>query len=339
MPEWRYDPVTRHPVIIAEGRLARPVDYPPPAPVSVEGSCPFCEGNEAMTPPEVVARRPAGGTANGRGWSVRVIPNKFPTFEGVPTTPAPEGPRGPGSGASPAWGAHEVVIQSPTHSPGLPYLGVDRAREVFQVYWERLRALEATEGIRTVALVENWGTDSGGSLQHPHGQLLATSEVVPALASLWAATRDRAAEWATDCPMEHVLRAERDERTRVVWEGPRTVAFAPYASVLPYQLRFLLSRHTSSISHASSSELAELSEVAVRAQRVLLDEFPGTSYNLVGVFPTPLAPSPPPFHGYIDLLPRLARADGFELGAHVPVNPVRPEKAAEMYRNGFSRGP
>ena len=41
---------------------------------------PFLEGHEAYTPPELYAIRPNGGSANGPGWQVRVVPNRFPAL-------------------------------------------------------------------------------------------------------------------------------------------------------------------------------------------------------------------------------------------------------------------
>src|SRR5262249_62424264 len=46
------------------------------------GFCPFCPGNESKTPTEILAFRPHGA-GNGRdseGWTVRVVPNKFPAL-------------------------------------------------------------------------------------------------------------------------------------------------------------------------------------------------------------------------------------------------------------------
>jgi UDPglucose--hexose-1-phosphate uridylyltransferase len=43
------------------------------------GFCPFCEGNEAHTPKEILSYRRSGGP-NGAGWDVRVIPNRFPAI-------------------------------------------------------------------------------------------------------------------------------------------------------------------------------------------------------------------------------------------------------------------
>ena len=76
MPELRQNFFTKEWVIIATERAQRPEDlatHPVVQPVSafVE-SCPFCQGNESKTPPEVL-----GYPVSGEPWAVRVIPNKF----------------------------------------------------------------------------------------------------------------------------------------------------------------------------------------------------------------------------------------------------------------------
>ena len=65
MPNLRQDPLTGEWVIVATERARRPETFAPPKkekkitlPSSVE-NCPFCPGNEHMTPPEVLAYRGA----------------------------------------------------------------------------------------------------------------------------------------------------------------------------------------------------------------------------------------------------------------------------------------
>ena len=80
MSELRQDPATKQWVILATERAKRPHDFSRPSvQVSVpeyKADCPFCPGNESMTPPETMAYR-KGGAANGPGWWVRAFPNKF----------------------------------------------------------------------------------------------------------------------------------------------------------------------------------------------------------------------------------------------------------------------
>ena len=86
MPELRKDPVTGRWVTISALRAARPSDFAgPKLPETERGkTCPFDTGHESMTPPEVFAMRPPGSAANGPGWSLRVVSNRFPalTIEG-----------------------------------------------------------------------------------------------------------------------------------------------------------------------------------------------------------------------------------------------------------------
>ena len=53
---------------------------PPTAGPPTGSECPFCPGNEALTRPEIAAYRKDGSSADGPGWSVRVIPEADPYF-------------------------------------------------------------------------------------------------------------------------------------------------------------------------------------------------------------------------------------------------------------------
>ena len=45
-----------------------------------ETTCPFCPGNELMTPPEILSFREPDSESNSPGWWVRVVPNKYPAL-------------------------------------------------------------------------------------------------------------------------------------------------------------------------------------------------------------------------------------------------------------------
>ena len=135
MPQLRQDPTTKEWVIVAAERSKRPHDFikteslieKPP----YKEDCPFCQGNEHLTPHESLAYR-SGGPADSKGWWVRVIPNKFPAL-------SPEG----------SWeikeekgffrmmdgmGIHEVVIESPIHYQILPLMEDKQVEEILLTY-------------------------------------------------------------------------------------------------------------------------------------------------------------------------------------------------------------
>ena len=57
MPELRRDPIIGRWVIISTERAKRPVDFEVPTVEPYIEPCPFCQGNESQTPPEVFAVR------------------------------------------------------------------------------------------------------------------------------------------------------------------------------------------------------------------------------------------------------------------------------------------
>ena len=111
MPELRRDPITGRWVIIATDRAIRPSDFVRDK-VQIRGSgfCPFCPGNEKKTPPEIHAYRKDGSARDTPGWSLRIVPNKFPALgiEGTLNRQG-EGVYDKMNGI----GAHEVIIETP----------------------------------------------------------------------------------------------------------------------------------------------------------------------------------------------------------------------------------
>src|SRR5439155_354583 len=80
MSEIRKDYATPAWVVFSAARSQRPGAFRNTKDATPKADCPFCEGHEGMTPPEVLAYRD-GGTADGPGWSIRCVPNKFPALE------------------------------------------------------------------------------------------------------------------------------------------------------------------------------------------------------------------------------------------------------------------
>ncbi len=276
----------------------------------------------------------AGSGADQPGWTVRTIPNKFPTV----TRDAAAVPGSAGSGmfeGRAGSGIHEVIIQSPRHSPTLPFLSPAHQRSIFGMFRERFRALSAEPGIQSVVLFENVGPESGGTLFHPHSQAVALPLVPPALAEevaggkRWTRSHDGACVW------ESMGSAERNLRTRLVWEDDTLLAFAPWASHYPYELLVMPLHHSPSFSEASELDLDRLADVMPRLLGAILKVEPRASYNYF-LHSAPVPGDPVDFHWHWHLAPRLIRPDGFELGSGLSVNPVAPESAAEQVRSALN---
>src|SRR5205809_474813 len=171
VPELRKDPVVGRWVIISTERARRPNDFNTEPVRPRGGPCVFCTGNEDKTPPEIVAVRPPDTTRDGPGWSLRVVPNKFPALriEGD-LEPSGEGLYDRMNGV----GAHEVVIETPDHYASLATMSIDAVADVFLTFRDRILDLKKDPRFEYVLVFKNHGEAAGASLEHPHSQLIAT---------------------------------------------------------------------------------------------------------------------------------------------------------------------
>jgi UDPglucose--hexose-1-phosphate uridylyltransferase len=322
--ELRQDPLTGGWVAITAGRAARPEAFLADAGASRGRlGCPFCPGNEHLTPPEVWADRDPGSAPDRPGWRVRVVPNKFPAFAGLPGGAGDIGPGGAGNGlyrSAPTAGVHEVVVHNPDHEATLADLAVPAVARVMAA-WRRRLAVHARGDFGAVLVIVNQGRTAGASLEHPHSQVFATAgRPARVQAELDRLTGETCAACAT-------VAAERGG-PRLVEQAGELLTICPWASAAPYEALLLPERHRPRF------EAGDDDEVVAGALRSLLRRFHAAAgarapYNLV------LHSAPPgvdDFHWHLHLLPRLTTYGGFELGTGVIINVVDPDRAAEALR-------
>ena len=234
MSELRQDPITHDWVIINPARALRPHD----AAGAATAKCPFCPGNEAMTPEAVDTVFAADGS-----WLVRAVPNRFPVLSADQPDASLDGPHDQIWGKRAGYGHHEVIVESPDHGIQLGLMPVAQARRVLEMYARRTRSLAALDHrLRQIVLFRNHGTRAGTSLSHPHSQIVATPTVSPE-------TRRRVMDEIAFfdesgcCGACRELELERASGERIVLETTAFVTLAPYASANPYQLRIVPRRH------------------------------------------------------------------------------------------------
>lgn len=335
MTEFRQDPITGRTVIVVPGRSARPNEHAvvPPS-TAADPNCPFCEGNESRTPPELAVIAPPGRRTNERGWYVRTIPNRFPS---VVAEPSGAGARAVTSvfESVPAFGYHEVVIENPAHAPLLAFLAREQVVRVIRMCRDRVRHLSGLARVGSVTLFENAGPESGGSLWHPHAQLVTVPGLSPSLAEEMEGAERFQRKAGGACAFEEVARAEVKDGSRVLFDSEGFVAFAPFASGYPFEVRLQPFRHTGSFAELTDDEVETLADRLPALLRALLAVVPGASYNFVVRSPVPSSPGSDRYHCHLDLYPRLVRPDGFDLGSGIAVNTVLPEAAAEALRTAL----
>jgi UDPglucose--hexose-1-phosphate uridylyltransferase len=324
-PELRIDPLTGLRVVLAPARADRPFSFESSTThEDARAQCPLCEGREDWTPPETHALRPEGGAPDTPGWRVRSVPNKYPLLE----------PGDPGQAADPlalgrgdpellvagrATGHHEVIVHSPEHVASMSDLAAEQFELAVAGWRERARA---HPGAACVHVMVNEGPAAGASLEHSHAQLYAL-DFVPALI---ARERERFTAHNTrtmgGCLMCDLLQEEVRRRERVVAVDDDAVLLAPFAARSPYELQLVPRRHEPSFAE-SEARLRLLHEGLLRLRERLGAQPP------LNLWVRTAPRGAEHFHWHVDVVPRLTRLAGFELGTGLAVNIVPPERVAQ----------
>jgi UDPglucose--hexose-1-phosphate uridylyltransferase len=342
MSEMRRDCLLNRWVILAPGRLSRPDDFSPSTGTSPAAlPCPFCAGNEHLSGPETFALRPANTPADNPGWQIRVVLNRFPAVQSLayhqvpPHQVPPHQATAPFSETSqPAFGVHEVVVDSPHHSSLSETHPPETWRLLLEVYQHRLLSFREDARWRHALIFKNHGPAAGASLQHPHSQILVLPHVPTLVEEEWR----EAEAWFTAhgrCPRCDQLSTEIAAGTRVVELSAEVAVVCPHASRFPYETWLIPRRHASHFEHAPSAVVADLAWQLSRTLTQLHRLVPEIHYNLV-LQTAPLnQQSSNAFHWRVEILPRLTGLAGFEMGSGWFINPLEPELAARELRSGL----
>lgn len=330
MPELRKDPVSDRWVIIATDRSRRPGDFvreTVPA-VSAGRFCPFCPEHESKTPPEVLAYR-TGSAPNQPGWSLRVVPNKFPVLgiEGELDREG-EGLFDKMQGI----GAHEVVIEAPEHALSMTDLTERSIEQVLWAFRDRVNDLKNDRRLKYVLIFKNHGEGAGASLEHTHSQLIALP-VVPKRVQEELEVAERYYGFKERCLFCDLIRQETKAGTRVVTETDQFVVVEPYAPRFPFETWILPRRHRSHFEATDGQELSNLAWVLKSTLRKLEKVLERPPYNIV-IHTAPLQDAASAYyHWHIEIIPKLTRVAGFEWGTGFYINPTPPEESAQFLRD------
>jgi UDPglucose--hexose-1-phosphate uridylyltransferase len=232
IPELRRDPLSGRWVALAPWRAQRPgatQQQLEPETQEELDTCPFCAGREDQTPPESFALGRPGREPNTPGWTVRVVPNKYPAFE-----------------------HHEVVIHTPRHARMFGELTATEVDDVAAAWQARADAARAA-GFVYLQAVLNEGRAAGGSLSHTHSQLVWLPEPPPLVRE----------ESTGDCPVCALLGAS--ER---IAERDGVLLVSPFAARGAYELLITPEEHTGDAFADSRLLTAALGLLASGEQRI-----------------------------------------------------------------------
>ena len=333
MPTLRQDVATRSWSIISSERGRRPHDFKKPGSKerkleSYDENCPFCPGNEHLTPDAVFT---LADPKDPQKWAVRVVPNKFPALAT------------PGAGTERkrvrrglylemcGCGTHEVVIEGQDHSKTIATMSTDQVRLIIQTYRDRFLELDKSDWNQLIIIFRNQGEGAGTSLVHPHSQIIGTP-IVPDEIRRRLEEAQRYYDDHGTCVYCDVLEHELSEKTRLVCSNDGFAVICPFAATVPYEMWLLPRNHASSFGELEDDEITQLADILHEALWRLYSLLDNPDYNYVIRSAPHYSAGEPHFHWYVQILPRLTKRAGFEIGSGMNINVVVPEEAASELR-------
>lgn len=340
MSEIRYDRLHDCHVIIAPERLHRP-DCQPAKGRAVHHvqRCPFCEGNESLTPPEIFAIRDADSFANERGWKTRVVPNLYKAVQ-------IETPHRHHFGLfeyHEGFGAHEVIIDTPEHRTSMVQWSEEEAVNWLRTLKARINDLRRDRRIAYISLFKNEGTDAGATQPHAHTQLIGLP-IVPKMQREFYAHAAKHFHAHGKALIATMLEHEQSVGERIIASRGDFTAFCPFASAYPFEVIIAATSLRGHIDMLEDSHFAALAPLLLQTLSALERQ--------LGCFAFNMEISTPPLHEtqektpsehtgeicrfMIRIMPRIYRHGGFELSTQTIINPVAPEQAAKLLRDGIN---
>lgn len=320
--ELRRNPVTLHWVIqeSAEG------EWP-------EGECPLCPGHEHLSPQTVYEY-----SNGGPGWQVRVTPHMRPLY----TIEGPMERRGEGIyDTMRNVGAHEIVVESPSHTLTLSQQSDEQVAQVLRAYVARIKDLKKDPRFRYISVFRNQGSLAGQDLEHPHSQITALPFVPRQLAGELRTVK-RHFEAKERCLLCDIVNQEIEEQSRTVEWDDAFVAICPFASRVPYETWLLPTQHHSAFEEDMDDWNRQLHlarflkgilqriEALAPAYYLVLHSAPnvGAKFEKPGHWHSLTQD----FHWHFEILPVLSAQSKSYGVREVHYNSVSPEAAAQRLR-------
>lgn len=334
MSEIRFDRIHDQYVIMAPERLYRPnLGYNEHKNGNSSLVCPFCEGNEDLTPSEIFAMRENG--ANEPLWKTRVVPNLYKALQ-VELSDASK--REGLFESIPGVGAHEILIDSPKHDSEFYSMSSLEIENWLRSLIIRMEDLKNDQRLIYLSIFKNFGKNAGATQEHPHTQLLALP-VMPKNEMKFLEKNMHYYKKHGRGLVEDIVHNEMLSKARIIAQQGNFVAFCPYASAFPFEVMITPLSNIPTLNRCSRQDVASLAILIKRVFERLKNQLGTFSYNLA----FKMAPLNANFENeaymnhlnknyrfILRITPRIYNFAGFEIATSMAINSVLPEECAKM---------
>ncbi len=308
-------------------------------------TCPFCRGNEGMTPPALMT------SPDEKNWDIRIVENLFAILGDDEKRPnLVMGLQQTIDG----YGRHEVIIDHSEHGIALFDMQPAHIAEMFKAYRNRMLDLyKADDRIRYVLVFKNFGPAAGASIPHTHSQLIAMPVIPENVHSemhhsqqyyekhhqcIFCGLIDEALTFeATIYDRDSgQVRRKVDIGQYIIERTEHFIAIKPFASRYEWEVHIFPLKHQADFIDCGDEHLQDFAGLLQRTMKRLDNVLEGVQYNyFMHTVPhgDEYKKNNSSYHWHLEITPRTSIPTGFELGSGLFVNTISPEEAAQQLRD------
>ncbi len=295
------------------------------------GICPFCPGNEHLTPKSIKEYK-----GNDGSWLLRCFPASNPVF----VIEVEENKRAEGLYDKMAnVGAHEIIVENRLHTKTMSTFTEKEMVSLLELYMERITDLKRDKRFKYAQVFKNHGELAGSYIFHPHSHVLATP-IMPHRVEQELINSKRHYIQKERCLFCDIINQETRQGKRVVSMNSDFIAICPFASRFPFETWVLPRLHNESFENVREESLkhglADLMLDIMRRVEKLTNAYTlivHTSPNTVKKDPYEKdIPVSDYFHWHIEILPMDFKASKFKQEDEFYVISTTPEEAARALK-------
>ena len=326
--EFRQDLVSGEWVLFASGRgkrsapKIRQILYQSPADCPFED--PFADGQELVW-----------AYPDKQNWRAVILKNKFPSLTAGKCEP--ESSAGPFKTHA-ATGEHELIIYK-NHEKGFDEFSKEEMVDAIRIYKKRFKELsEMSECVRYISIFHNHGLEAGASVYHPHSQIISMPILPPDVFRSISGSYHYYSMHQRRV-YDVILEWEASEGKRVICENEKFIAFCPFVSRYPYEVRVFSKEghaHFDQMPDDVDLYFVDIIHNVLHRLNVVLGR-PAFNFFIhtapIGdntMFGTNMHEF---YHWHMEIVPHTKTDAGFEIGTGIAINIGDPDEAAQALRD------
>jgi len=264
-------------------------------------------------------------------WELQVFENKYPALTHTKRVCAVKKTKGLYTTID-GVGYHDVLVTR-DHTKNFCHLSKERVLHVFEAFVQRYREIASDSCVRYVSIFQNWGEDAGASVYHPHYQIIGMPVVPSDVATSLSVSKSYFKKHKR-CVHCDIIKNERSQKDRIVYENKDAIAFVPFAAKEPFQVNIFPKKHSAYFEDVNRRVLGSVAGALGAVLSLVEKNTHDSDYNFfLHTAPTRDKKAFSHYHWHFEVVPKSNISAGFELGTGVEINPVLPEDAARILRN------